>query len=64
MRDVAFKLRILSWMLSEAFGEWKSSIWRLELDGNYCCDGRECGCGGQTLREMWSFVHQPKETTK
>lgn len=26
-----------------------------DLDGHYCCSGRECGCGGSTLREMLEY---------
>jgi len=37
-----------------AFDDWKSNLWRKDLDSRYCCDGHECGCYGTTYREMYS----------
>lgn len=57
MRDTLFKLKILIGFLSNAFSEWKSELWKRELDVPYCCGGRmqdECGCQGTTVREMYS----------
>lgn len=65
MRDILFKLRVLYMMLCHgiegAIAEWKSDVWRKELDSRYCCDGRECGCGATTVRELYSW-HLRKDT--
>lgn len=61
MNDLAFKLRILSHLLGAAYDEWRDTIWRKDLDSQYCCDGRECCCGGETLREMWSWHLPPAQ---
>ena len=55
MTDLQFKLRVLSVMLANAYEEWRDSIWKRDLDSAYCCDGRECCCGAETVREMWSW---------
>jgi hypothetical protein len=54
--DVAKKLSILRDMLSVAFEDWRKSVWEHDLDSRACCDGRECCCGGMTLREIYSPV--------
>lgn len=59
MSDIAFKLRILRVLLANAYEEWRGTIWRKDLDGQYCCDGRECCCGGETIRDMWSWELEP-----
>lgn len=55
MRDVIFKLRILALMLRDTFEGWKMSIWQRDLDGHYCCDGRECGCQGSSVRDVYNW---------
>lgn len=60
MRDALFKLRILRVMLGGAYTEWRDYIANRDLDGLYCCDGRECCCGGETLREMWANTDEMK----
>jgi hypothetical protein len=60
--DLHFKARILHHMLRSAYEEWRDTIWKRDLDGQYCCDGRECCCGGETLREMWTW-HLPAPKT-
>lgn len=55
MADLIFKLRVLRYLLRSAFEEWRDSVWRRDLDANYCCDGRECGCAASTVREFWSW---------
>lgn len=47
------KLRILVSMLRSAFESWRTDVWPEDLDGRGCCDGRECGCYGATLGEMY-----------
>lgn len=44
------KIGMLWSFLSKAFTEWRDEVWRSDLDAHYCCDGRECGCGGITVR--------------
>lgn len=53
--DFAFKLRVLRYLLSNALSDWKAEVWRKDLDAQSCCDGRECCCGGETNRQMWSW---------
>lgn len=53
IRGAMTKLALLPGFLSRAFDDWLSLIWESDLDACYCCDGRECGCGGQTTREVW-----------
>lgn len=55
MADIIYKLRILRWMVANTYADWRFTIWRRDLDGNYCCDGRECCCGGESLRSSWSW---------
>jgi len=55
MRDFILKVRILYISLIGAYEEWKSAIWERDLDENFCCDGRECGCGGDSVREAWDM---------
>lgn len=53
MRDAIFKLRLLAKLLRGEFEVWRDEIWRRNLDAPYCCDGRECGCGAATLRDIY-----------
>lgn len=54
MKDFLIKIEILSQFLSDSFSEWYGYIWKNDLDARYCCDGRECGCGGATIRELYN----------
>lgn len=56
MSDVIQKLRILTLMLTSTFHDWKGEVWQKDLDSLYCCDGRECCCGGETIRDQWSMI--------
>lgn len=55
MTDLAFKLRVLRWMLADSYTQWRREVWERELDASYCCDGRECGCMAATVRELWAW---------
>lgn len=59
MHDVIVKLRILCDMLSSCIEDWRTNVWAKDLDKRYCCDGRECGCYGLTLRQVceWNRTH-------
>lgn len=59
MTDFFFKLRILRLMVTSSFSEWRTDVWKRELDAYYCCDGRECGCMGTTVRELWAHWDPP-----
>lgn len=43
MKDFIFKLRVLHMMIycsiEGAIAEWKSDVWRKDLDSSYCCSG-------------------------
>jgi hypothetical protein len=54
IRDAAYKLRILFWMLCEQASMWHKEVWSSNLDVPYCCTGRDCACEGMTVREVWS----------
>lgn len=53
--DLIFKIRVLKMMVTASYEEWRDHVWSRDLDEPFCCDGRECGCGGDTVREMWGW---------
>ena len=53
--DIIDKLRILRMLMRATFEQWQTEIWPHDLDTRYCCDGRECGCGGSTFREIYMW---------
>lgn len=53
MSDLIDKLKILLVLLHDHYEYWRGNIWRADLDEHYCCDGRDCGCGGATIRELY-----------
>lgn len=55
MRQLFDKLRILKWMLQGTRDQWRKEVWPHDLDAPYCCDGRECGCGASTLRDVYCW---------
>lgn len=61
MSDVLLKLRIL-WraFILRAWAEWRREVWSKDLDALYCCNGRECGCRGATV----SDVFDPQEVKR
>lgn len=56
MADLLFKIRVLRWFILNAWGDWKEQVWLKDLDSLGCCDGRECCCGGETVREQWTWI--------
>jgi len=56
MSDLSFKLKVLYWMVSSEVHSWYREVWKRDLDEHYCCDGRECSCGGESVRDVWSLV--------
>jgi hypothetical protein len=52
MRDLILKLQILCYWLADSFRSWRDQVWARDLDSQYCCDGRECGCYGATVRDV------------
>jgi hypothetical protein len=53
MINFFLKLKVLFWLIQEQFGYWQKEVLEKELDALYCCDGRNCCCGGVTNREVW-----------
>jgi len=53
MRDFIDKLRILWSLLAGAFRQWKVEVWQRDLDSYYCCNGHECGCYADTVRQVY-----------
>lgn len=49
--------RIISCISSiyPVFQEWKTDVWERDLDDDDCCDGRECGCEGRTVRQNYKW---------
>ena len=54
MKDTLFKFKILYWLLLEHYEHWRKEIWNRDLDEVWCCSGRECACGGETVRTIWT----------
>lgn len=52
------KLKILYWMVFNSIEGWHSQIWKADLDERFCCDGRDCGCGGATIEDIY-MSHKP-----
>jgi hypothetical protein len=59
MSDAILKARILFDMLSDAYVGWRRTIRDADLDQYYCCNGRECCCGGATHRDLWQPLPAP-----
>jgi hypothetical protein len=53
MRDAITKLAILLDLLSDQAGYWRREIWAKDLDQPFCCNGHECGCYGQSNRDVF-----------
>jgi len=58
MGDTIRKLQILRMFLADSFDNWRTEVWHRDLGEQYCCSGRECGCGGATVYE----IHGPQKT--
>ena len=55
MADTVLKMRVLWAWLVNTYSEWRKEVWAKDLDQQYCCDGRECGCGGGTVRDNYCW---------
>jgi len=55
MKDAITRLRILMDMLVRTLSDWHKNIWKEDLDRFICCDGRECGCCGVTIRQIYGY---------
>ena len=58
MIDFLLKLKILVGLFGSVFSQWKTEVYSKDLDQPYCCDGRECGCYGMTVRQI--YLDPPK----
>jgi hypothetical protein len=58
-RQTIDKLRILKAMLRGTFEKWHKEVWTHDLDARFCCDGRECGCQGSTLGDVYMWQVKP-----
>jgi hypothetical protein len=56
VNQIPRKVSILIGFLRGSFNEWRTEVWRRDLDEQYCCSGRECGCGGATVEEVFGAV--------
>ena len=62
MKDWIFKLKVLRWLLADAYEAWQLNVQHSEVDGYDCCNGEMCACQGMTVREAWTRpdqVHRP-----
>lgn len=65
MSDKLFKLRLLVTWMRVSFEEWRKEVWERDLDQRYCCDGRDCMCGGSSVRDVMAIPqvqHSPEQT--
>jgi hypothetical protein len=53
MSQIFRKTRILFYFLVNAVRDWRREVLPRDLDEQYCCDGRECGCGGDTVEQVF-----------
>ena len=59
LADIAFKIKLLFLVyLPDAHTGWRYEIWGKSLDDPICCDGRECGCEGVTIRESYKELNR------
>lgn len=63
MEDRIFKIKILVWFISDAINNWKETVWQTDLDRQYCCNGRECGCQGVSTREVYNDMIKKRDRT-
>lgn len=47
------KVRILLNLIRGQFDFWRIEVLRRDLDELYCCTGRECGCFGATVGDVF-----------
>lgn len=64
MKDIFEKLRILWLLLADTCESWHKEVWKTDLDAQFCCDGRECGCGGATVRDIYDSVYPTGEESR
>ncbi|MCP5078972.1 MAG: hypothetical protein GY951_13065 [Psychromonas sp.] len=55
--DTLFKFKQLYYFLLQGYEAWRAEIWDKDLDEGYCCDGRECLCQGETVREAYTYLN-------
>jgi hypothetical protein len=60
VKSFFIKIIILKNLLSVTYGEWKNQVWNNDIGSHFCCDGRECGCGGMTIREAYDPKYYQK----
>jgi hypothetical protein len=53
MTDDLFKAKILEILIRGALDDWIQNVRDRDLDEYNCCSGRDCLCGGQTVRDVW-----------
>ena len=57
MKQTVDKLRILVRLIASSIRGacrfWRAEIWPSDLDSSYCCDGKDCGCYGDSFRKMY-----------
>lgn len=59
MRQIFRKLRILATLLASAYDNWRTEIWKRDLDETFCCNGRECGCYGASVGQIYGEKQRP-----
>lgn len=52
MRTFYLKIRELFLWQYQAYIDWKTYIWDVDIDSDFvCCNGKDCACGGLTVRQ-------------
>lgn len=56
MKNTLLKIKILftHYFFYIDYEGWKEAIWDRDLDELDCCNGRECGCEGRTIKQNYS----------
>lgn len=53
MGQIFRKFKLLVGLLTGTFNQWRTEVWKRDLDESYCCSGRECGCGGDSVGQVF-----------
>lgn len=61
VKNIHFKLKILYYDIYEVLIHWRDIVWKSDLDQLVCCNGRDCFCGGETLRDTYEFINERKK---
>ncbi len=62
MKDKYLKIKELVnrilYAIKYDYKDWKENVWAREFDEYDCCNGRECGCEGRTVRQNYIYPRE------